>query len=34
LRTFLDRFGDGIQGRRKLVFRVCQMIMDGGNRLV
>lgn len=34
LRTFLDRFDSGIRGRHKLVFRVCQFIMEGANRLV
>ncbi len=34
LRTFLDRFDDGIRRRRKLLFRVCEFIMDGASRLV
>jgi hypothetical protein len=34
LRTFLARFDSGIRGRHKLVFRICQFIMDGADRLV
>lgn len=34
LRTFLDRFDSGIRGHQKLLFRVCQFIMQGANRCV
>jgi len=34
LKSFLNRFDSGIKGRRKLLFRVCQFIMEGANRLV
>ena len=33
LRTFLARFDEGIPRRRKLLFRVCQFIMEGASRL-
>jgi hypothetical protein len=34
LRTFLARFDNGIRSRRKLLFRVGQLIMEGANQLV
>jgi hypothetical protein len=34
LRTFLERFDDGIPQRRKVLFRVCEFIMEGATRLV
>jgi hypothetical protein len=34
LRTFLDRFDQGIRTRRKLLFRVGQLIMEGASQVV
>jgi hypothetical protein len=34
LRTCLNRFDNGIRGRRRLLFRVCEFIMNGANHLV
>src|SRR3984957_20620918 len=34
LRTFLERFDNGIRARRKLLFRVGQLIMEGAYHLV
>lgn len=34
LRTFLGRFDQGIHARRKLLFRVAEIIMEGAHQLV
>ena len=34
LRTFLNRFDDGIRPHRKLLYRICQFVMDGADSLV